>query len=58
MNQLKDDTICKYCLGCNKLENPNFIGCRRCNGFIPGYEDWQDKYYNENKGSKINFKRK
>lgn len=28
MEELKG--ICKYCLGCNRLENPNFKGVQRC----------------------------
>jgi hypothetical protein len=35
MAELKADTLCKYCLGCNKLSNYNFIGTRNCKGFIP-----------------------
>lgn len=34
----------KYCLGCNKLENHNFIGTRNCKGFIPGYKNWRELY--------------
>lgn len=60
MKQLSDEVICKYCLGCNRLEDPYFTGYKRCNGFVAGYKDWQDRYYNanKNKSSKINFKQK
>nr|DAQ62427.1 MAG TPA: transposase [Caudoviricetes sp.] len=44
MAGLKDDILCKYCLGCNKLENHNFIGTRNCKGFIPGYKNWRELY--------------
>ena len=44
MVQIKGDTLCKYCLGCNKLENYNFIGTRNCKGFVPGYENWREMY--------------
>lgn len=44
MAELKDDTLCKYCLGCNNLENYNFIGTRNCKGFIPGYKNWREMY--------------
>lgn len=44
MKQLKADTLCKYCLGCNKLENYLFNGTRNCKGFIPGYKNWREMY--------------
>ena len=34
MNQLKDEVLCKYCLGCNRLEDPNFAGWRRCKDLL------------------------
>jgi len=46
MAELRSDTLCKYCLGCNKLENYNFIGTRNCKSFIPGYKNWRDLYEN------------
>lgn len=45
MKQISDEILCKYCLGCNKLENENFAGVRRCNGFCPGYDNWKKLYY-------------
>ena len=45
MKQLKENTICKYCLGCNRLEIENFDGVKNCNGFISAYSDWQERYY-------------
>lgn len=60
MNQLKDEVLCKYCLGCNRLENPNFLGFKRCSGFVAGYPNWKDLYYEalKKERTKINFKRK
>ena len=60
MNQLKDEVLCKYCLGCNRLENPNFAGWRRCKDFCAGYSNWKDQYYKSlnNERTKIDFKKK
>jgi hypothetical protein len=60
MNQLKDEVLCKYCLGCNRLEDPNFAGWRRCKGFVAGYPNWKQEYYKSlnNERTKINFKKK
>lgn len=45
MAEIKADTLCKYCFGCNKLEM-NFEGTRRCNNFIGYYSNWQELYEN------------
>ena len=45
MKQLENDTICKYCLGCNRLEIEHFNGVKNCNGFVPAYSDWQERFY-------------
>lgn len=60
MKQIGDEVLCKYCLGCNKLENPEFVGYKRCKEFCSGYNDWQSKYYiaNQKQSFKINSKRK
>lgn len=39
MKQIGDEVLCKYCLGCNKLENPEFVGYKRCKEFCSGYND-------------------
>ena len=54
MKQIGDEVLCKYCLGCNKLENPEFVGYKRCKEFCSGYNDWQSKYYiaNQKQSSK------
>lgn len=43
--------MCKYCLGCNRLENENFFGVNKCDDFI-GAEKWQKNL--KNKFSKTN----
>ena len=45
MEQLKKDTVCYYCYGCNKLLLKDFNGVKHCNGIIPAYRDWQERYY-------------
>ncbi len=45
MKQLENDIVCKYCLGCNRLGIEDFNGIKRCNGFVPAYSDWQERYY-------------
>ena len=44
MKQITDDYLCKYCFGCEMLENPNFVGMRRCSAFYPTSRDWYSKY--------------
>ena len=46
MKQISDEILCKYCLGCNKLEDEKFAGVRRCKGFCPGYKDWRESLNN------------
>lgn len=41
-----ENNICKYCLGCNRLEQ-EFKGVLRCNNFVPGYKDWQERLREE-----------
>lgn len=40
MEQIEAKYICKYCLGCNKLEDINFKGLMNCKSFVAGYENW------------------
>ena len=40
MKQIDNKKLCKYCLGCNKLENESFGGVMNCKYFISGHEDW------------------
>lgn len=44
MKQIDYKKLCYYCLGCMKLEDENFDGVMRCNIFIAGYTDWQEKW--------------
>ena len=44
MKQIDNKKLCKYCLGCNKLEDEKFDGVIRCNVFIAGYTDWKEKW--------------
>ena len=43
MKQLEDNKICKYCYGCNKLEEQDFEGVSSCKYFIQATE--LDNYY-------------
>lgn len=47
MKQLKKDTACCYCLGCNRLENENFEGVRNCSKIISAIPDWQERLREE-----------
>lgn len=38
MKELKKETLCQRCLGCNRLTNEKFEGIYRCNNFIMGKE--------------------
>lgn len=42
MKQLKKNTLCYYCLGCNKQEEIDYKPVMRCKGFVPGVENWQE----------------
>lgn len=44
MKQIDNKKLCFYCLGCNKLEDENFNGVMRCNGFMPDRAIWQEKW--------------
>lgn len=47
MKELKKGTLCKECLGCNKLLLENFTGNYKCNNFMKGVK---------NNGRRINRK--
>lgn len=40
MKNIRKDTICQYCLGCNRLENSEFEGVRNCSNFFTYYNNW------------------
>ena len=44
MKQIDNKKLCKFCLGCNKLEDENFNGVMRCKHFIHGQADWQERW--------------
>lgn len=47
MKQIKKNTLCYYCLGCNRLELEAFNGILRCKNFGAGIENWQEKLREE-----------
>lgn len=42
MEQIKKDTLCYYCLGCNKQGNEDYKPVVRCKGFVTGIDNWQE----------------
>lgn len=52
MKQIDNKKLCKYCLGCNKLEDEKFDGVMRCKHFMAGQADWQEKWKKYFKGEK------
>lgn len=44
MKQIDNKKLCKFCLGCNKLEDENFNGVMRCKDFMAGIDNWQEKW--------------
>ena len=47
MKQLEKDKLCKYCMGCNKLELEQFEGVHNCSNFIQAEPDWREKMWKE-----------
>jgi len=45
--------LCKDCLGCMRLENPNFIGVYKCKWYEE--ETWETKKWEQ---EKINYRTK
>ncbi len=43
MKQIKKNTLCKYCLGCNRLELYDFNGVMRCKDFVAGVDNLQER---------------
>lgn len=50
VKQIREDTLCKYCFGCNKLAICTFEGVRNCKDFIASDENWKDRYERSLKG--------
>lgn len=42
MKQIKKNTLCYYCLGCNKQEDIDYKPVMRCKEFCTGVENWQE----------------
>ena len=51
MQQIRKDTLCYYCLGCNKQENEEYKQVSRCKYFVQGIDNWQEKLRAELKKS-------
>ena len=51
MKQIKKNTLCYYCLCCNKQEYENYKPVIRCENFMAGIENWQEKLREELKKS-------
>jgi hypothetical protein len=47
MKQIEKNTLCYYCLGCNKQEDTDYKPVMRCKGFVPGINNWQEKLREE-----------
>ena len=47
MKQIESNTICYYCMGCNKQEDTDYKPVMRCKNFIQGIENWQEKLREE-----------
>lgn len=54
MQQIKKNTLCYYCLGCNKQENEYYKPVIRCKDFMVGIENWQEELREEPKKSEQN----
>lgn len=47
MKQIEKNTLCYYCLGCNKQESEEYKPVMRCKDFMAGTENWQEKLREE-----------
>ena len=52
MKQIDNKKLCKFCLGCNKLEDESFDGVMRCNNFMSGIDKSQEKWKEQMKNAK------
>ena len=43
MKQIDDNKKCKTCLGCNRLENESFAGIYRCENYVKGVNEYEEK---------------
>jgi hypothetical protein len=51
MKQTKKNTLCYYCLGCNKQESEDYKPVMRCKSFTAAIEIWQENLREELKKS-------
>lgn len=42
MKQIESNTLCYYCMGCNKQEDIDYKAVMRCKRFFAGIENWQE----------------
>lgn len=49
MQQIEDNKLCIYCLGCNKLEDEHFEGVMNCKNFMMGENI--ERFYKKMKAS-------
>ena len=56
MKQIENNTLCYYCLGCNKQECEDYKPVMRCKDFCAGIENWQEKLREELKNSEKKYK--
>lgn len=47
MKQIEKNTLCYYCLGCNKQEDTDYKPVMRCKNFAPDRPDWREKLERE-----------
>ena len=47
MKQIESNTLCYYCMGCNKQKDTDYKPVMRCKNFIQGIENWQEKLREE-----------
>lgn len=44
MKQIDKKYLCYWCMGCTAQESENYAPKQRCNGFMPGQADWQERW--------------
>lgn len=54
MKQIDNKKLCKFCMGCERLTDENFAGVMRCNNFMAGQADWQEKWKEQMKNANRN----
>ena len=47
-----EQTVCDYCLGCNRLENNFFKKLKHCPNFVPANTNWHEEYIKKIKGER------